>query len=412
MRSKELRQDRAKLVADARALVEKKDPTAEDSAKFDELMAKADAIKADIDRIERLEDAEKELGEKIEMRADRRGISPGQQKKEDDDEARLFAKWLKVGWSGLNQDEMAAALTRRSQIHNAPQSTTSGADGGYLIPEGFNTALEEAMKAYGGMREVAEIIRTASGNALPFPTTDDTANKGAILTENSQVSDQAVAFGQMTLNAYKYSSKLVKVSIELLQDSAFDLPGKLSGWLGTRIGRITNEHFTTGTGTDQPKGIVAAATLGVTAVGGQTSSILANDLINLEHSVDPAYRRGARFMMNDAWLKQIKKLTVSTTDLRPIWLPGYQVGSPDTILGYPYTINQDMNSASSASTKAVIFGQLSKYLIRDVLGVQVMRLNERYADYLQVGFMAFSRHDGDLLDAGTHPVKYFVTAAS
>lgn len=414
MRSKELRQQRAKLVEDARALVNKDTPTAEDSAKFDELMARADTLKAEIDRIERVESAEKELSERVELKAIAAGISPDQQREENALETAVFNKWLKGGYTALNGDEMQIAMRHRVNDPGIRAAQAVGTDsaGGYLVPEGFWNQLEESMLAYGGVREVSTVIRTASGNDLPMPTVNDTANKGAILTENTQISEQDVTFGSVTLNAYMYTSKLVRVSYQLMQDSAFDMAGFLAGALGTRIARITNEHFTTGTGTGQPKGVVTCASAGKTAAGGQTSSVIYDDLVDLEHSVDPSYRRGARFMMNDAWLKAIKKLQVSTTDERPIWLPGLAVKEPDTILGYPYTINQDMASGASASTKAILFGNFKKYMVRDVVGATLLRLNERYADYLQVGFFAYSRHDGDMLDAGTDPVKYFITAAS
>jgi HK97 family phage major capsid protein len=135
--------------------------------------------------------------------------------------------------------------------------------------------------------------------------------------------------------------------------------------------------------------------------------------VDLVHSVDPAYRVNARFMMNDATLKTIKKIKVlqysgDTTGV-PLWSPSLVAGQPDTILGYPFVINQSMASPGS-SAKKVIFGDLSKYIIRDVRDFTLLRLDERFAELGQVAFLAFSRHDGDLLDAGTDPVKYMQQA--
>jgi HK97 family phage major capsid protein len=89
----------------------------------------------------------------------------------------------------------------------------------------------------------------------------------------------------------------------------------------------------------------------------------------------------------------------------PLWQPSMQLGAPDTIMGFPYTINQAM-AAPASGAKSLIFGDLSKYLIRDVRDIVIQRLDERFAEYHQVAFLAFSRHDGDLLDAGTDPVKW------
>jgi HK97 family phage major capsid protein len=295
---------------------------------------------------------------------------------------------------------------RRNDEYRAAMGTTSGAVGSYTVPDAAMQALEIALLAFGGIRQVATVIRTDTGASLPFPTSDDTSNKGAILTENTQVSEVDVTFGQLTLDAYMYSSKSVLVSLQLLQDSSVDVPSMIGRMLGERIGRIQSDHFTTGTGSSQPNGIVTAATSGVTGVADPPTY---DNFVDLVHSVDPAYRTGARFMLNDATLKSVKKIKVlqysgDATGI-PLWSPGLTGGTPDTILGYPYVINQSMASPGSTAKK-VIFGELSKYLIRDVREVTLVRLNERYADYHQVGFLAFARSDGDLLDAGTHPVKY------
>lgn len=289
--------------------------------------------------------------------------------------------------------------------------TTSG--GGYTIPDEAMRALEVALLEFGGVRQVANVIRTDSGADLPIPTTNDTSNKGAILGINTQVTDVAIAFGQTVLNSYKYTSKLILVPIELLQDSSVNWMSFVAERLAERIGRITNDHFTTGTGANEPNGVVTASTLGKTGATGQTATIIYNDLVDLEHALDPSYRGRARFMMSDALLKVIKKLVDGAS--RPLWMPGltssFAVGAPDTILGYPYTINQSM-ATPQASAKTLLFGDFSKYYVRDAMNVELLRLNERYADYHQVGFIAVSRHDGDLIDAGTHPVVHYAHPAS
>jgi HK97 family phage major capsid protein len=113
--------------------------------------------------------------------------------------------------------------------------------------------------------------------------------------------------------------------------------------------------------------------------------------------------------MNDAALKVIKKIKVAQysgdTVGAPLWIPGLAGMLADTIMGYPYIVNQSV-AVPAASAKAVLFGDFSKYLIRDVSDVRLVRMEERYADYDQVGFTAFVRSDADLLDAGTHPVMY------
>lgn len=396
--TKELREQRAKIVAEARELIAGENISAENEARFDSLMGEADKLKARIDREERAIEAERELAAKLEMRAERDGVSVGEAGDRADLEKRTFEKWIRGGMEALDAEERNLMAERRAQ------SVGTASAGGYTVPEGFYAVLTEALKAYGGMREVSTLVATASGNDMPMPTVNDTSNKGAILAENTQIGEQDVAFGSKTLKAYKYTSKLIRVSYELLQDSAFDMNVYLGRALGERIARITNEHFTTGTGSSQPTGLIAAS--GGAPEGAETAvagAIAYGDLVELEHSVDPAYRRNGAWMMADSTVKAIKKLVDS--EGRPLWVPGFAVGEPDTILGYRYVINQDMPAIAN-SAKAVTFGDHSAYHIRDVIGGQLVRLNERYADYLQVGFMAYSRHDGLLLDAGTNPVKH------
>src|ERR1051326_7717278 len=143
----------------------------------------------------------------------------------------------------------------------------SGSIGLYTSPNSPMGALERALLAFGGMRQVATVYRTASGSDMPFPTSDDTSNKGAILAENTQVSEVDITFGQLVLHAFKYSSKLVLVARELLEDSAVNIPELIGKALGERIGGIQNDHFTTGDASSKPNGIVTASTAGVTATG-------------------------------------------------------------------------------------------------------------------------------------------------
>jgi HK97 family phage major capsid protein len=280
-----------------------------------------------------------------------------------------------------------------------PQSTTSV--GGYAIQDAAMREVEIAMLQFGGMRQVASVLRTDTGGSLPIPTVNDTTNTGSLIGENVTATKLDVTLGQLTLDAWKYTSKEVVVSVELMQDSAVNLPEMLGRLLGERLGRATNLHYTTGTGTGQPNGIVTAATF-TQATTGNTTGITYANLLALYHSVDPSYRRPGTFMMNDNSLAKIKGIVDSQG--RPLWLPSLVAAAPDTIFGCPIVINQDM-ATMTISAKSIIFGDLSKYLIRDVRDFTLIRMDERYAEFLSVAFLAFIRTDGDLLNAGTNPVK-------
>lgn len=409
LRSKELREKRAKLVADARAMADAvtdgASMTPEVEAKFDEMMAAADKLKLEIDRIERLEAVEDGLGQARERRAGREDVSTDEIAERERLENGAFSAYLRRGTAGLNEEQRAVAASRIQ----ASLGTNTNTGGGYLVAPEFYGRMVDAELAFGGMLQLGYVFDTDTAAALPIPTDNDTSNEGAILGENMQVTPQDVPLGAVTLNGHTYSSRLVLVSNLLLNDSAFNLDVFLANKLGTRIARVTNRHFTVGSGASQPTGVITAATLGVTGINGETVSIIFDDLIELEHSVDPAYRLNAKFMMADSTLKVIKKLKDNQD--RPLWLPGYAVKEPDTINGYGYAINQHM-PAMAANAKSVAFGDFSNYFIRRVAGAQILRLTERYADLNQTGFLAFQRWDGQLVDAGTHPIKVFANSAA
>ncbi|KPL29073.1 phage capsid protein [Streptomyces anulatus] len=314
-----------------------------------------------------------------------------------------YRSWMRDGTSELSSEERKVLRTGFVDGKELrAQGVATGAAGGYLVPPEFRAKMVEAMKFYGAMREVSEVITTQTGATLPWPTNDDTANVGAILAENSQVTEQDVTIGQADIGAYMYTSKLVRVSLQLLQDGAFDIESWLPRKLGERIGRIQNTHFTTGTGSAQPEGVQTNAVIGKTGGTGQTTSVTYDDLIDLIHSIDPAYRNSGRqqFMLADGTLAAVRKL--KDTQGRPLWEPSIQIGTPDGILGHGYVVNQDM-PAMAANAKSILFGDFfAGYLIRDVLDVQMLRLAERYADYLQVGFLGFARADGTPQDTAAY----------
>lgn len=286
-------------------------------------------------------------------------------------------------------------------------SGLSPAAGAYTIPTTFINQLEQNMLAFGGVLQVAEILRTQGGEDMTWPTADDTSNTGTILPENTTIGSSVdPSFGAITWKAYKYSSKLIKVPVELMEDSAFDLVALIGQMLGERLGRITNTHMTTGTGAAQPRGIVTASSLGKTTASG--TAITADEILDLVHSVDPAYRIGAGFMFHDGILLALRKL--KDGEGRYLWHSGMDSGAPDSLWSYPITINQDMQATVASGTKTMLFGQLSKYKVRQVRGIRLRRLVERYADTDQEGFVAFIRQDGNLLNAGTAPVKHMLQA--
>ncbi|WP_417251068.1 phage major capsid protein [Castellaniella sp.] len=311
-----------------------------------------------------------------------------------DQAVALFDKWCRGGDNALTPDEWRA-------VRNT-MSTTTDAEGGYTVPTTVATTILDALKAYGGMRTVADVIRTTTGEAMNFPTSDGTSEEGELVGENTSATDADISFGVKSLPVYKYSSKVVTVPWELLQDSSADIEGFVRGRLQVRLGRITNKHFTVGTGSSQPNGLITAASVGVTGAVSATAKITYEDLVDLEHSVDPAYRAAASWMMHDDMLKLLRK--VKDTDGRPIFAPGYEQGNPggapDRLLNRNITVNQAIASPA-ASAVSLAFGDFSYYKIRDVLAVTLFRFTDSaYTKKGQVGFLAWMRSGGNLVDVG------------
>lgn len=400
IQSLELRKQRATLIAQANEILNAADAakramSGEEQSQYDKIMVDVDAIKATIDRVERQSELNAELAGN--HKQERGGAS-------DEEKRDAFRAWLRDPATMTGEQREVLAESRAQTV------TTTG--GGYIVPQGFGGYITDAMKFFGGMRQANTTkLSTAAGNDLPMPSCDDTAQTGELLGINTGAATQDLTFGQVTLKAYKYSSKIVLVPWELLQDSGVDIESYIGKKLGERIGRIQNTHFTTGDNSSKPQGVVAGATLGKTGATGQTGSVIFEDLVDLVHAVDPAYRQAGtcQYMFADSTLKALKKMKDSTG--RQLWQAGLAVKEPDTINGYGYIINNDV-AAMAASAKSILFGDMSTYIIRDVMDLSVYRVTDKYIESGQVGFIAFQRSDGRCIDAGTHPIAYYANAAS
>jgi HK97 family phage major capsid protein len=216
-----------------------------------------------------------------------------------------------------------------------------------------------------------------------------------------------MTFSSKTLNAYMYSAGIVKLSFQLIQDNGVNLESEIIPILADRLGRIINLHLTTGDGSGKPTGVVTSASAGVTTTA--TAAITRGEIIDLQHSLDIAYRANARYMMNDLTISAIRKLALGSGDASPLWQPSMREGAPDLLEGKPYTINNDMASLGAGNVP-ILFGDFSKYRTRMVRDVTMVEMNELYVANLQKGMTAFARVDGALLDAKS--VKKMTNAAS
>jgi len=400
-----MRERRNGLAVEARKLLdESKDKawTAENQTKYDGLTGEIVEIDQRIEREQKLLDLA------AEEHVQHRDRDPKAKRDTEDmlSDIKIFDCWMRRGEKGLSAEQA-------TKLYNT-MSTTTGSEGGYTVPSLIASELINSLKDFGGMRAVAQLLTTAQGNPLSYPTSDGTAEVGELLAENTAAAALDPSFGTVGLNVFKYSSKVIAVPIELLQDSSVDIEAFVRARIIERIGRITNQHFTTGTGTAQPRGIVTGASSGKVGTTGQTLTVIYDDLVDLLESVNEAYQLGGecKFMFAQTVRGLLRKL--KDTAGRPIWTPGYEAGitagAPDLLLGKSVVINNDM-PVPAANAKSIIYGDMKKYIIRDAMAVNLMRFDDSaYASKGQVGFLAFIRSGGNLVD--TAAVKYYAHSAT
>ncbi|TJV40118.1 MAG: phage major capsid protein, partial [Mesorhizobium sp.] len=329
MSLKDLNEKRGVLVAQAREALDaiKKNTdearAAELDARHDTIMADFDKIEATIAREERVAAAEARINAAAdEERKNKRPISgdatAGGEGEGDVLAYRsVFHKFIARGGdpSELTGEERAvlragiAPKDAEKRIQTAGTTTA----GGYTVPVELANVIIETMKAWGPMYDddICTVMTTASGNQINLPTVDDTAVPAVKHTEGTALTDDGgsdAVFGQKRLDAYMYDTEFVKFSYELAQDSIFNMENLLGGLLGKRLGRIANNELTVGDGAGDPNGIVTASSLGKTAAA--VAAVTYDEIIDLVHSVDPAYRQSpkVRFMFNDLTLGALRKL--------------------------------------------------------------------------------------------------------
>jgi HK97 family phage major capsid protein len=400
-----LREQRAAKAKSLNELVTKTDWNAEkDQPVYDAGMKELDALDTQIANINAVNAklAEEALTENVAIVAER-GAHDNKSKP-----LEIFAKWVRNGDEALTREDWA--------IVRNTMSTSTNSEGGYTVATEVASKVLDALKAGpGAMRKVSTVIQASGIGDINIPTSDGTSEVGEIIAQNTTATAADPTFSVKTLTAYKYSSKIVAVPFELLQDSNVDVEAFVINRLATRLGRITNQHFTTGTGSSQPTGVVTGASSGVAAATGNSTSITYDNLVAMQHSIDPAYRElgNCRWMFNDTTLKLIRQLKDSQN--RPLFVPGYEVGvpggMPDTLLGNPISINQDVANMA-ASAKSLLFGDFSFYNILDKMDVQMFRFTDSaYTKLGQVGFLAWMRTGGNLIDVGG-AVKYYQNSAT
>lgn len=268
---------------------------------------------------------------------------------------------------------------------------------GVITPTTFTTTLLTHLVTEGPMLDgnFIDLLVTETGNPIAFPTFNDDG-EAVIIGENTLIPEDELEYGQKNIGAYKYTSKNVRISNELLQDGAIDVASHVAKALAARIGRTVNRHLTVGTGVNQPEGIVTAAVKSGAVTTASATAVAFEELVKLQHSIDAAYRGNAKWMLNDAAIAKFRGMRDGDNTL--IWRPGMELGAPSTLLGKAYVTNKYMDDTFATGKVVALYGDFKAYMTRRAKDIFVRRLEERYADFDQTAFIGLARFDGGLLD--------------
>jgi HK97 family phage major capsid protein len=296
--------------------------------------------------------------------------------------------------TGLNLNSRSLSIPLSAYQIEERDNTSSGSAGGYTIPQGFLAELNIRRALFNPMRDHARVIQTETGNPLPLPTTDDVSNTGSLVSEGSASSATDVTFGQVILNSYTYRT-LIKASNELLRDTGIDIQAYLAELMGARIGRSESAAFATGSGSSQPQGFVTGASAGITAAS--ATAITINEVVGLINSLDAAYHPNAKFAMHQSvWYYLLKLQDSLGRNLIPM---NYADPTDRRLMGHPVILNNSMASSVVTTAKTIAFGDFEQFYIRDAGPLEIRRLDERYADAYETGFLAVGRRDSKVVQA-------------
>ena len=354
--------------------------SAEDNATYEKMEADVVALGREIDRLERQAALDREMDKPTAAPL----VSRPESRPAEQRPGRASDEYRKAFWN-----QMRGRVTQ--EVYNALQVGTLS-EGGYTVPDEFDRQLIEGLEDENIMRGLVHIIRTGSGeHKIPIIASHGT---GSWVEEEQQIPESDDAFSQVTLTAHKFAT-MIRISRELLNDSAFDLASYIAHEFVRRAGAAEEQAILTGDGSHKPIGLLHAtlgAQTGVTAAS--STAITADELIDMQHSLKSGYRRKACWIMNDATISAIRKLKDGNGQY--IWQPGIKEGAPDMLFNQRVLMSNYM-PLIGAGNKVILYGDYSYYWLAEREGRTLERLNELYAVTDQVGFKMTERLDGRLI---------------
>lgn len=361
--------------------------TAEDETAWDKFNEDFDGLNRQIKREETVLKRDEEI-----RKAQSAAITPDQEptdktskEKNEAQYKRAFLHYVRTRGSEISAADMQARAA------SAPQNITTAGDGGYLVPDEYWRQLQAPLLEAGIMRSEAKLIQTTSGTlTIPKVASHGAAQWGSESGAKTETKD---TFETADLSAHK-AYRVMTATEEMINDGFFDIADYIFTEIGRSIGQLIETGYMVGNNSSKPNGIFTAATTGKTAASG--TAITGDELLDLEHSVTPAYRRGAKFIMKDATLKIVRKLKDGNQNY--IWQRSLESGTPQRLLGYPILISDDAPAATTG-LDSILFGNIRRaYWIADRIGLSLQRLDELFALSGETGFLGTLRTDGELID--------------
>lgn len=380
-KSVELRQKRSELWEKAKLFLDNAKRngdvlSADDRATYEKMEQEIVDLGKEIGIIERREALDLEMSKPTSA-----PISANPNAKTEEKTGRSSDEYKKSFWQAMRNKKNPYEAVNALQIG-------TDSEGGYLVPDEYENTLIEKLHDENIIRQYATVIKSSNGDKK-IPVVAG-YGEATWTDEEAAYTESDDSFGVITLGAHKLTS-IIKVSEELLNDSAFDLEQYISKEFVRRMAAAEENAFINGTGTGRPTGILQTAETGKTTAA--AAAITADEVIDLYHSLRSPYRKNAVFIANDSTVKAVRQLKDSNGMY--LWQPGLKEGQPDTLIG-----NRIISSAYmpeiGAGKKPILFGDISYYWIADRQGRTFQRLNELYAATGQVGFRTFQRVDGKL----------------
>lgn len=369
--------------------------------------------KSAVEQYERMAGDVKDLGaeiERLEQQAEIDAMLSAPTSKPVTGNPKADAKDTKSAKTGVVSDDYKGAFWDMmrgnghvAEVRNA-LSIGVDEDGGFTVPDEFERQLIRGLEENNIFRRMAHVIRTNSGTRK-IPIANDVM-EASWIDEGEEIPETSTKFSQTSLSAYKLGT-MIKVSNELLNDSAFDIASYIAERFGVAMGNAEEKAFITGDGDKKPTGLLAetGAELGVTAAA--ETAVSFDEIFKLYYSLKAPYRRRAAFLCNESLVLQL--MMIKDKNDNYIWKPSLDIAKPDTILGRPIYTSTFMPEPT-AGQKALTFGDYSYYWVADRSNRTFRRLNELYARTDQVGFLTTQRVDGKLIL--TEGVKYLKMAGT